>query len=143
MRALLLFVVACIILSVQVSRQQDTSTQSINLHLLLFDRFIRRICPSPFKTFGLAAYDMDSRGARVSFPAGSANFSLLHRVQTGSGAHRASYPMGTGTSLTGDKMARAWGEPLTSFSAEVKNAWSYTSTPLHLYELVQVKLRYN
>jgi hypothetical protein len=32
---------------------------------------------------------------RVRFP-GGARFSLLHRVQTDSGFHRASYPMGTG-----------------------------------------------
>jgi hypothetical protein len=32
----------------------------------------------------------------VPFPAGAGNFSLRHRVQTGSGAHPASYLMGTG-----------------------------------------------
>jgi hypothetical protein len=33
--------------------------------------------------------------------------SLLHSVQTGSGAHPASYPMGTGGSFPGDKAAGA------------------------------------
>jgi len=39
---------------------------------------------------------------RVQFLAGAENFSLHHHVQTGSGSHPASYPMGTG-----GKMARA------------------------------------
>jgi hypothetical protein len=34
--------------------------------------------------------------AGVQFPARGKRFSLLHSVQTGSGAHPASYPMGTG-----------------------------------------------
>jgi hypothetical protein len=41
-------------------------------------------------------------------------FSLLHSVQTGSEAHPASYPMGTGGSFPGGKAAAAWGWPLTS-----------------------------
>jgi hypothetical protein len=45
---------------------------------------------------GLAlGYGLDDRGSRVRFPAGAGNFSLHHRVQNGSGAHPASYPMGT------------------------------------------------
>jgi hypothetical protein len=36
-----------------------------------------------------------------------ANFSLRHHVQTASGAHPASYPVGTGDSLLGAKAARA------------------------------------
>jgi hypothetical protein len=43
----------------------------------------------------------------VLFPAGAGNISLLHRVQTGSGAHLASYPMGTRVSLAGSKTAGA------------------------------------
>jgi len=35
------------------------------------------------------------------------NFSLHHRVQNGSGAHIASYPMGTRGSLPEDKAAGA------------------------------------
>jgi hypothetical protein len=41
---------------------------------------------------------MDDRRFRVRFPAGAGNFSQ-HRVENGSGAHPASYPMGTGGSL--------------------------------------------
>jgi hypothetical protein len=39
-------------------------------------------------------YGLDDRGSRVRFPAGTGDFSLHHRVQNGSGAHPASYPMG-------------------------------------------------
>jgi hypothetical protein len=44
-------------------------------------------------------------GVRV--PAGAGNFSPHHRVQTGSGAHPASYPMGTTSSFPGNKAAGA------------------------------------
>jgi hypothetical protein len=40
-------------------------------------------------------YGLDDRGSRVRFLAGAGNFSLNHRVQNGSGAHPASYTMGT------------------------------------------------
>jgi hypothetical protein len=40
-------------------------------------------------------YGLDHRDSRVRFPAGAGNFSLHHSVQNGSGAHPASYPMGT------------------------------------------------
>jgi hypothetical protein len=52
-------------------------------------------------------YGLDDRGSRVRFPAGAGNFSLHHRVQNGSGAHSASYPMGTSGCLPGDKAAGA------------------------------------
>jgi hypothetical protein len=43
----------------------------------------------------------------VRFPAGAGNFSLNHRVQNGSGAHPASYPMGTRGSFPGGKAVGA------------------------------------
>jgi hypothetical protein len=46
-------------------------------------------------------YGLDHRGSRVRFPAGAGNFSFHHRVQTGSGAHPAFYPIGTGGSFPG------------------------------------------
>jgi hypothetical protein len=39
---------------------------------------------------------MDNRGIKVGFLAGGRDIFLLHSVQTGFGAHTASYPMGTG-----------------------------------------------
>jgi hypothetical protein len=44
--------------------------------------------------------------ARVLFLAGEV-FSILYCVQTGSEAHRASYPMGTGGPFLGSKAAEA------------------------------------
>jgi hypothetical protein len=49
------------------------------------------------------SYGLDDRGSRFRFPAGAGNFSLHHRVHTGSGAHPASYPMGTRGSFPGIK----------------------------------------
>jgi hypothetical protein len=51
----------------------------------------------------------------VRIPAGNGYFSLHHRcVQTGSGAHRASYPMGTRDSFPGGKAAWTWSWPFIS-----------------------------
>jgi hypothetical protein len=52
-------------------------------------------------------YGLDDRGSRVRFLAGAGNFSLHHRVQNGSGAHPASYPMDIRGSIPGDKSAGA------------------------------------
>jgi hypothetical protein len=52
-------------------------------------------------------YGLDERSSRVRFAAGAGNFSLNHRVQNGSGAHPASYPMGTRGSFLGGKAAGA------------------------------------
>jgi hypothetical protein len=52
-------------------------------------------------------YGLDDRGSRVRFPARAGNFSLRHRVQNGSVAHLAFYPMATGCSFPGDKAAGA------------------------------------
>jgi hypothetical protein len=42
-----------------------------------------------------------------SIPGEAGNFSLHHRVQNGSGAHPASYPMGNRGSFPGSKAAGA------------------------------------
>jgi hypothetical protein len=52
-----------------------------------------------------------------------------HRVQSGSGAHPASYPMGTRGSFPGVKPPGREADHSPPSSAGVKNAWSYTSTP--------------
>jgi hypothetical protein len=52
-------------------------------------------------------YGLDDRGSRVRFPAGDGDFSLHDRVQNGSAAHPASYPMGTRVSFPGGKAAGA------------------------------------
>jgi hypothetical protein len=48
-----------------------------------------------------------------TFPMKAVNFSLHHRVQTGSQAHPASYPVGARGSFPGGKAAKAWSWPLT------------------------------
>jgi hypothetical protein len=52
-------------------------------------------------------YGLDDRGSKVRFQKGAGNFSFHHRVRNGSGAHPASYPMGTRGSLPGGKVAGA------------------------------------
>jgi hypothetical protein len=77
-------------------------------------------------------YGLDDQGSRARFPAGAGNFSLQHNVKNGSGAHPASYPMGTRGSFSGGKSAGREADH-TSISAEVKNVWSYTSTPPYVF----------
>jgi hypothetical protein len=57
-----------------------------------------------------------------SSPARGWNFSLHHRVQTGSGAHPASYPMGTRGSFPEEKRPGREADHSPLSSAEVKNA---------------------
>jgi hypothetical protein len=61
----------------------------------------------------------DSAGLRAAWsgvrvPGGAGNFPRHHCVQSGSGAHPASYPMGTRGSFLGGKAAGAWSWLLTS-----------------------------
>jgi hypothetical protein len=66
-------------------------------------------------SIGIAlGYGLDDRGSRVRFPTGAGNFSFHHCVQNCSGAHPASYPMGTRDSFPVGKAAGAWRWPLTS-----------------------------
>jgi hypothetical protein len=72
---------------------------------------------------------------RDSIPGRGRNIHLRHSAQTGSEAHPASHPMGTGSSFPRIKrqvcvcvcVCEADHSPPSS--AEVKNAWSYTSVP--------------
>jgi hypothetical protein len=49
---------------------------------------------SRYSSVGIAlGYGLDDWGSRVRLLAEAGNFSLHHRVQNGSGAHSASYPM--------------------------------------------------
>jgi hypothetical protein len=63
---------------------------------------------------------LDDRGSWVPFPVGAGNFSLHHRVQTGSGVHPASYLMGTTGSFPGVKQPGREAEHSPPSSAEVK-----------------------
>jgi hypothetical protein len=52
-------------------------------------------------------YGLDDRNSTVRFPERADNFLLHHRVQNGSGAHPASYPMGNRGSFLAGKAAGA------------------------------------
>jgi hypothetical protein len=55
---------------------------------------------SPESSVSIAlGYGLDVRDSKVRFQAGAGNFSFHPRIQNCSGAHPASYPMGTGGSF--------------------------------------------
>jgi len=67
----------------------------------------------------------------VQFPAGAMmGFSLRHRAQTGAGTQPTSSTTSTGCSYHGEKPPAREADHSLPSSAEVKNAWSYTSTSL-------------
>jgi hypothetical protein len=70
-------------------------------------------------------YMLDDRGVRVL--AGAGNFALHHRLQTGSGAHPASYPMGTGSLSVKVKLQGREADHSPPSSAEVKECVAWCS----------------
>jgi hypothetical protein len=69
---------------------------------------VSNVSKSRASSVGIAlGYGLDDWGSRFRFPAGAGNFSLHHRFQNGSGAHPASYPMGTRGSFPGGEAAGA------------------------------------
>jgi hypothetical protein len=86
---------------------------TLNVHLVnsisrkeleLFLKRLGKFQKSHDGSVGIAlGYGLDNRGSRVRFPAEAGSFSLHHRVQNGSGAHPASYPMCTTGSFPGGK----------------------------------------
>jgi hypothetical protein len=73
-------------------------------------------------------------------------FSLRHRVQTGSGSHPPSCPMGTGGAFP-PEVKRPGREANHSppSSAKIKNEWSYISIPTYVFMvwcLVRYRIRY-
>jgi hypothetical protein len=97
---------------------QDQIISSITAHYFICRYFVFVVLLSKRKSHdssvGIAlGYGLDDRGSRIRFSAWAGHFSLHYRVQNGSGAHRASYPMGTRVSFPGGKAAGAWNWPLT------------------------------
>jgi hypothetical protein len=78
-------------------------------------------------------YGLNDQCSRDRLPAEAGNFSLHHRVQNSSGDHSASCPMGTRGSFPRGKRPGREAEHSPPSSAEVKNAWSYTSTPQYVF----------
>jgi hypothetical protein len=60
---------------------------------------------------------------------GRENYSLLHSIQTFSGDHTASYPMGTGDLSPGVKWPENEAEHSAPFNAEVKNGGAIPPLP--------------
>jgi hypothetical protein len=77
----------------------------------------------------VTGYGLDDRGSRIRFPVVAGNFSLHYRVQTGTGAHSASYSVGNGASSLAVKRAGREDNHSPQSSATINNAWSYTYTP--------------
>jgi len=68
---------------------------------------------------------------------GAGKSSLHYHVQTNSGAHPASYPVGTRGLSLGLKWPGREANHSPQSSAEVRNAWRYTSTPsIYLHGVV-------
>jgi hypothetical protein len=95
-------------------------------------------CKSRDSSVGIAlGYGLDDRGSRDRFPAGAGNFSLHHRVQNGSGAHPASYPMGTRGCFLRVKRPGCEADHSPPFLAEVKKCVElYLHSPIRLHGVV-------
>jgi hypothetical protein len=102
----------------EVSHPYKTTDKIMVLYILIFKFIERRITgQNSFASYQSKSRDssvgialgcgLDDRGSRVRFPTGAGNFSLHHRVQNGSGAHSASYSMGTRVYFPGGKAAGA------------------------------------
>jgi hypothetical protein len=69
------------------------------------------------------------RTAVVRFLAMAGDFSLLHSIKTGFGAHPASYPVGTGALSPEIKRPRHEADHSSPSSAEVKNDGAISPPP--------------
>jgi hypothetical protein len=65
-------------------------------------KFSEEVCRK-FQFINVRDYGLDDRAIEVRSPTGAEDFSSSPCVQTGSGAHPASYPMGTGGPFPGGK----------------------------------------
>jgi hypothetical protein len=91
-----------------VEKKKKTAGIRLSIVNVLCDYTYFEELKSRDSSVGIAlGYGLDDRGSRVRFPAGAGNFSLHHRVQNSSGAHPASYPMGTRDSFPGGKAVGA------------------------------------
>jgi hypothetical protein len=77
-------------------------------------------------------YGLKGRGVEVRFPAEARDF-FYSSVQTGSEAHPASYPVGTGGSFLGIKPPGREADRPPVSGVEVKNTWIYTFSPPYVF----------
>jgi hypothetical protein len=66
-------------------------------------------------------------------PVEAENFSLRHSVQTDSGTNPATYPVDTQGTFPGGEGKAVEDDHSSPTNPEVKNAWSYTSTPPYIF----------
>jgi hypothetical protein len=93
-----------------------------------------RNIPINSSSVGIATdYGLDDWMIGVQFLVGAVIFSLRHCVQTGSGAHPASYLMGTGALSLGVKRPGREADHSPPCSTDVKNEWSYTSISQYVF----------
>jgi hypothetical protein len=90
---------------------------------------VRLICI--FRIIVLSSrYSDELRAGRPGFDSRQGqDFSRLHNVQTGSGAHPATYPMGTGAIFPGVKRQGREADHSPTSSAEVKNGGAIPPIP--------------
>jgi hypothetical protein len=94
---------------------------------------IQTLCLGP----GLAQWYSAGQRAGVRVPVVAGNFSPHSQVQTGSGAHSASYSICIRGSFPGVRQRLGEANHSAPSSSEVNNAWSCTSTtPLRLHSVV-------
>jgi hypothetical protein len=74
-------------------------------------------------------YGLDDRGSGVRFAAGAGNFSLHCHIQTGSGSTQPPIQWVPGAPSLVVKRPGCEADHSPPSSAEVKNEWSYNSTP--------------
>jgi hypothetical protein len=90
---------------------------------------IKLICTSESGIAQWYSAGLRAEWSPVRVQAGAGNSSLHRRFQIGSGAHPASCPMGIRGSSPRGKAPGREADHSSPASAEVKKAWSYTSTP--------------
>jgi hypothetical protein len=87
------------------------------------------VSQSRYSSVGIAlGYGLDDWGSRVRFPAEAGNLSIPHRVQNGSGPTQSPIQCVPGALSLGVKQPEREADHSPLSSAEVKNAWIYTST---------------
>jgi hypothetical protein len=91
--------------------------------ILLYNAEKRTVCGSRGSSGSIMSdYGLEDRAIEVRSPTGAEDFSSSPCIQTGSGAHPASYPMGTRGSFPGGKAQPGCdADHSPPSSAEVKN----------------------
>jgi hypothetical protein len=91
-------------------------------HFIIHSHPIGAVQPVLFRSVNVYIDVIIATGwtAGARFPTGAKDFSLLHSVQAGSGAHPISYTLGTGGTFPGSTAAGVEADHSPSSSAEIK-----------------------